>query len=471
MSDFAPPIRAAKGIARPTRERLSTINKDGSRRFIHAATPRGRFTSLRGLTGVVLLAAYIALPWIRINGNPAVFFDIANRQFHILGLTLVTQDLWLAFFLITGTAFGLFFVTAIVGRAWCGWACPQTVFLDIARRIERWCEGDAPQRRALDRGPMTFSQTIRRALKNVLYAAFALLLAHVFMSYFVSLPGLYAMVRQSPAEHWSVFLFVFAMAAALLFDLAWFREQFCIIMCPYGRLQSALIDDHTITVGYDPIRGDPRGKKGTPGAGDCVDCLRCVQVCPTGIDIRQGPSQLECIACAACIDACNTVMRKVGRTRGLIRYDSANAFSGKETRLIRPRIILYLVLMLAGATVMSFSMSSFKSTTTSITRMPGAPYFIEDSEVRNQFLVRIINKRNASETFRVQVSGAPTGFKSSGAGDDVKIAALDEQIRPLVVTVPRNEFHTPLLLKVRIVSTDGNFTDEKSLPFLGPSTP
>ena len=362
-------------ISAPSLESAATINPDGSRRFIHPAATRGRFNTLRIVTGVLLLAVYAALPWIPINGHPAVFLDVANRRFHLLGLTLVTQDLWLGFFLITGAGFGLFYLTALLGRVWCGWACPQTVFLDVSRRIERLIEGDAQKRRQLDQSPWTGMKTIQRGFKQVVYVLFALILAHVFISYFLSLPQLWKMMRNSPSQHWSAFLFVFAMAAALWFDFAWFREQFCIVLCPYGRLQSVLMDNHTITVGYDAGRGEPRGKKGTPGAGDCVDCIRCVQVCPTGIDIRQG-SQIECIACAACIDACGEVMAKLQRPLGLIRYDSANGFSGGKTRFIRPRTIVYTILLAVGATAAAFSASTFRTATVSVLRMQGAPYYL-----------------------------------------------------------------------------------------------
>ena len=454
----------------PTLESLATIRDDGSRKFIHPASVRGRFTTWRTIASILLMAVYVGLPWIPINGNPALFFDIASRQFHLFGITILTQDLWLGFFLITGAGFALFYVTALLGRVWCGWACPQTVFLDLIRRVERWIEGDAPERKLLDASPWTLGKTIKRAVKQAFLAGFALLLAHVFMSYFVSLPGLYKMVHQAPAANWGVFLFVFLMSAALWFDFAWFREQFCIVLCPYGRLQSALIDNDTINVGYDTKRGEPRGKKGTPGAGDCVDCLRCVHVCPTGIDIRQG-LQMECIGCTACIDACDDVMTKIGRPRGLIRYDSLNGFAGGETRLLRPRMILYTILMLIGATVMSYSLSTFRPATVSLLRMTGAPFFIDAGDIRNQYLLRILSKRTTPDKFRVEAVNAPPGLQISGVEDGIPVEPLGEQMRPLIMTVPTEKFHGEFHVNLRIQSEDGKIVIEKSVPFLGPAVP
>ncbi len=454
---------------RPSLESVATINEDGSRRFIHTASVSGRFAKWRSLFAIALTAIYVALPWIQINGNPAVFLDVAHRQFHYFGLTFVGQDVWIAFFVLSGLGFCLFYLTALLGRVWCGWACPQTVFLDFARRIERWCEGDAPARRKLDRAPGSFSKTVRRGAKHVLYAFFSLLLAHVLLSYFVSLPRLYAMMTHAPGENWSAFAFVFLIAGALWFDLAWFREQFCIVLCPYGRLQSALIDNDSLVVGYDTNRGEPRGRKGTAGAGDCVDCLRCVQVCPTGIDIRQG-LQMECIGCTACIDACDDVMTKIKRPRGLIRYDSRHGFDSKATRWLRPRILLYTGLALLGAAALTYATSTLKSASVGLTRVTGIPYIVEGGVVRNQFLVRVLNKRNAPATFQIAIADGPPSLHWSGAEGGITVAPLGEESRTLVLTMPRSDLKAELPLRFRIVGDNGT-TIEKPATFLGPMAP
>ncbi len=435
--------------------------------MIHPATARGRFTRWRTLTGIVLLAVYAGLPWIQMNGNPAVFMDLVHRQFHYFGLTFVVQDLWLAFFLFTGVGFTLFYVTALLGRVWCGWACPQTVFLDVARRLERWIEGDAASRRRLDAIPWTFGKTIRRSVKHGTYAVFALTLAHVFLSYFVSLPRLYAMMREAPGANWQSFIFVFAIAAALWFNFAWFREQFCIVLCPYGRLQSALIDNHTLVIGYDSKRGEPRGHKHTEGAGDCVDCLRCVQVCPVGIDIRQG-LQMECIGCAACVDACDAVMDKLERPRGLVRYDSMNGLAGKATRWIRPRIILYTGLLLLGAAALTAGLSTLRPISVLLDRIPGVPYVTTNDVVRNQFILRVLNKRNEPSTYRVEFNGGPQSISASGTEMAVTISPLGETMRPLVFSLPRADFSGKFPINVRLVSPEGRTVVEKTLPFVGP---
>jgi cytochrome c oxidase accessory protein FixG len=454
----------------PSRESVTTINPDGSRRFIHAAAVTGFFTRWRTVVNVVLMAIYVALPWITVNGHPAVFLDVAHRQFHFFGLTFVTQDLWLGFFLVSGLAFSLFYVAALFGRVWCGWGCPQTVFLDFARRIERWCEGDAATRMRLENAVLTGAQTMRRLAKYALYGLFSTTLAHVFLSYFVSLPRLYAMITHAPSENWPSFLLVALMTAALWFNFAWFREQFCIILCPYGRLQGALIDKHTMVIGYDERRGEPRGKKGTPGSGDCIDCKRCVAVCPTGIDIRQG-QQIECIGCAACIDACDAIMEKIGRPRGLVRYDSLEGLAGRRTRWVRPRTLLYTAMLALGATAMLLGLGTLRPATVSLLRMQGAPYFLDGESLRNQFLLRVLNKRNRPETYRVEFVQAPHALRAAGLDAPLTVPALGEQIRPIALSLPRADFRDELPLRVRILDSGGQVVGEKKITFLGPFTP
>ena len=455
--------------SRPSLESVTTINDDGSRRFIHPATARGRFSHWRTIFAVALTAIYVALPWIKINGNPALFLDVANRQFHYFGLTFLGQDIWIGFFVLSGLGFCLFYVTALLGRVWCGWACPQTVFLDIARRIDGWCEGDATARRRLDRAPWTVGKTVRRFAKHGLYGLFSFLLTHVLLSYFVSLPRLYAMMTHAPGENWGAFVFVFLLTAALWFDLAWFREQFCIVLCPYGRLQSALIDSDSLVVGYDTKRGEPRGRKGTEGAGDCVDCLRCVQVCPTGIDIRQG-LQMECIGCTACIDACDTVMTKIKRPTGLIRYDSRRGFEGKPTRWLRPRTLLYTGLALLGAIALTAATSTLKPVAVNLTRVTGIPYVVEGGVVRNQFLVRLQNKRNATVTFRLEIIDGPASLHWTGSEGGVTVTPLGEEMRTIVLTLPRSDLKAELPLRFRVISSDGTIVDKPGT-FLGPIMP
>jgi cytochrome c oxidase accessory protein FixG len=452
----------------PNRDSVSTIRDDGSRAFLYPSDTHGRFTQARRWSAIALIVFYLSLPWIKINGYPAVFLDVAERHFHLFGFAFAAQDLWLIFFLITGLGFSLFFVTAMLGRIWCGWACPHTVFLDhVYRRIERWIDGDAVNRRALAAAPMTASKFFKRVLKHTLYILVSAVITHLFLAYFVSLPAVWAMVRAAPAEHWSTFAFVAIYTGGLYFNFAWFREQLCIVICPYGRIQSALIDDHSLVIGYDVKRGEPRGKLGTPDAGDCVSCNRCVQVCPTGIDIRQG-LQMECVGCTACIDACDDVMTRIKRPTGLIRYDSQAAFSGERTRWFRPRTALYGVLLLAGASVALWAISTIRPANLGVTRITGAPYIVSDDFVRNQFLVRVVNKRNEPTRFIVSVNHAPAGLRQSGLTTAVEIPALGETVQPLVLQLPRLSYVGPFVFEIKVIDEADSFHLEREVEFLGP---
>ncbi len=458
-------------MVNPNLDSVTTIRPDGSHRILHPSDAKGRFNTWRRAVFAILILIYVLLPWIPVRGAPAVFFNAAERKVHLFGHTLVFQDLWLGFFLITGLGFGLFYITALFGRVWCGWACPQTVWLEgVYRRIERWIEGDGPKRERLAAAPNTADKIFKRVLKHGLFILVSLFIAHVFISYFISLPRLYSMMRTSPLENWTAFLWVFTMSGIFYFNFAWFREQLCIVICPYGRLQSALIDDNSLVIGYDTARGEPRGKPGTAGAGDCVDCFRCVQVCPTGIDIRQG-LQMECIGCSACIDACDDVMTKLKRPRGLIRYDSQNGLTGGKTKFLRPRTLVYTVMLLAGITVFSFALSSLEPFTATVHRMQGSPYYRQDGLVRNQFQMRLTNKSAEPASLTIEVSGGDHALTWNRGDGMLQLEGMEERVLPLFVSMSAAEFAGAFPLTIIFENPDNGHRVEKTVPFLGPDQP
>jgi cytochrome c oxidase accessory protein FixG len=452
----------------PTRESVTTINTDGSHRALHPADVRGVFTRWRRIAATALIGFYALLPWIPIGGHPAVYLDVRNLQFHFFGLTFAAQDLWLAFFLISGLGFGLFYATALLGRVWCGWACPQTIFLEhVYRRIERFLEGDAQKQRRLDREPWDLNKLLRRGTKHVIFVFVSLAITHLFLAYFISIPDVWQLMTHAPGQNWGLFVFVVIATTVLYLNFSWFREQLCIVICPYGRLQSALIDDNSMVIGYDEGRGEPRGRVGAEGTGDCIACNRCVQVCPTGIDIRQG-LQMECIGCANCVDACDEIMDKVKRPRGLVRYDSFNGLSGGKTKIIRPRIVLYTVLLLIGFTVMIFSFSRLKPVLASAFRMQGAPYFVDDQSIRNQYLVRIVNKRSQPMRFTVVSGSEVAGLNFSGFQVPVEVSPNSEAVRPLIATISRSEYTGPFQIVLQVIGESGEVSIERPVEFLGP---
>ncbi|MEX0323467.1 MAG: cytochrome c oxidase accessory protein CcoG [Puniceicoccaceae bacterium] len=457
-------------VKSPTLDSVTSINEDGSRFIIHPADVSGRLMRLRRLTAVFLILIYVALPWIPINGYPAIFLDVINRRFHLFGVTLAAHDMWLLFFFVSGLAFALFFVTAFLGRVWCGWACPQTIFLEhVFRRIERWLEGDANARRKLDDAPITKKKIFLRVFKYGIYLFLSALIAHMFLAYFISIPQLWEWITTSPLEHWKPFLFMVASTLGLFLNFAFFREQLCIVICPYGRFQSALIDDDTLNVAYDYERGNPPGHVKDENAGDCIGCRRCIQVCPTGIDIRQG-LQLECIGCAACIDACDEIMDKVERPRGLIRYASDRNLEGHKTRFLRPRTYLYTALLILGASVALTAFASVEKAVALVTRMPGAPFYITDTHVRNQYQVRLVNKGNENLTFTIaaQANGLTVPIETSGFQLGTELEPMAEENGTFIVQVPRDLFEGTFTLDLLIEAQPGDITLVRDVEFLGP---
>jgi cytochrome c oxidase accessory protein FixG len=306
-------------------------------------------------------------------------------------------------------------------------------------------------------GPMTADKVTRAAVTHGLFVVAAALVAHVFLAYFVSLPGLYQLVRTGPRAHPEAFAWMLGTTALFYVNFGVFREQFCVVVCPYGRLQSVLLDDDSLVVGYDERRGEPRSKGRTrlPGKGDCVECQRCVAVCPTGIDIRDG-LQLDCIACTACMDACDEVMTKLGRERGLIRYDSLRGLRGEPRRVLRPRVFLYAVLLVVGVAASGLALRKREVFEANILRLPGAPYTREDGALRNGFELHLVNKESTVATFEITAPEG-TGLAFVVPTPRIEIEPLGSRRVPVFVTMPEGEFSAdqPFSLRVRVRAVSG----------------
>ena len=461
-----------KVVRRPDVDTLFSINPDGSRNVIHPADVKGRFQRWKHLLWIVLIGVYLAVPWIKIGEHPALLIDVEARHFYLLGHTFNAQDFWYAFFFVTGLGFTLFVVAALFGRMWCGYACPQTVFLEgVFRRIERLIEGNAQNRAKMDKAPVK-AKFWRRGLKMVVFFLIAAVISHSFLGYFMPVEVLLEAVTSSPGRHPAAFVFVLVATLILFVNFTWFREQLCIVICPYGRLQGALYDSDTILVGYDQNRGEPRGPAAKEDNGDCVDCYRCVAVCPTGIDIRNG-TQLECVGCANCIDACDEVMDKLGRDRGLVRYDSQRGFDTGKRRFVRGRVFLYTALMLLGLTMFTLALTRRRPFEARLVRPSGRPYVVETEGVHNTFNLQLINKQPDRRTFTIERVG-PEGARIVIARSTVELDSLESQRVPVHFYVPVDDFKAGLRAEVLVKCIDPNDPDATleriaTKPLLGPS--
>jgi cytochrome c oxidase accessory protein FixG len=426
----------------------------------------GRYRRLRWAANGVLIAILFAIPWVRIGGEPLVWLDVPGRKFHVLGLVIFPQELFFLWLILLGLALGLFFFTALAGRLWCGWACPQTVFTDVfaavARRIEGW-RGNNPPRHV---APW------RRALTYVVFAALSLLVGVHVVGYFHPIDDLLSrtVAGDPPATAAG---FVLVVSALAFFDFVVLRQTFCKFLCPYARFQSVLFDKDTLVIGYDARRGEPRGKRGTT-SGDCVDCGLCVAVCPSEIDIREG-MQMECIACTQCIDACDGVMARLDRPRGLIDYRSWVSLEGlREARLIRPRVIVYALLLLAVgagfATTLARRVPMELQVTRNRERMFGA---VADGRISNAYTLYLTNRAPEPHRFEI-VLEAPESFELLAGANPIEVGATRHlETRVFVVADPSSAAlgprPTPIRFRLRRVSDDGERELVRASTFVAPS--
>ena len=370
----------------------------------------GIFATLRTLGVLGLLGLYYIVPWLRWEGHQAVLFDLPARKFYIFNLTFWPQDFFYLAALLIIAALALFFFTALAGRLWCGYACPQTVWTEVFLRMERWIEGDRNKQMKLAKEPWTARKIMIKSSKQVLWITFSAWTGFTFVGYFTPILELGQSLLSLSLGPWETFWIIFY-SFATYGNAGFLREQVCIYMCPYARFQSAMFDKDTLIISYDQNRGEPRGSRKrktdpqTLGLGDCIDCTLCIQVCPTGIDIRNG-LQYQCIGCAACVDVCDQVMEKMGYAKGLVRYTTQNALESKQTHIVRPRMFVY-GLLIAGITIALFY-SMF-------TRMPLELNIIRDRNalyretpeglVENVYTLKIINMDARTHTYRLSVSG------------------------------------------------------------------
>jgi cytochrome c oxidase accessory protein FixG len=454
----------------PPEDVLSTLNPDGSRRWLRPRLSPGRFLAARRFLGWALVALFVTLPFLTIAGRPALLIDVLHWRVAFFGKLFLPSDTILLAVFLVGTIVTIFLLSAVLGRVWCGWGCPQMVYLEfIFRPIERFFDGK-PKRGGSLAGDMS---AFRVFAKYVVFALVSVALANVFLSYFVGISSLRTWMLESPGQHPTAFFVMGLTAALVFFDFAWFREQTCIVACPYGRLQSVLLDRDSLVVSYDAARGEPRGPVRSAtlavqgeSRGDCVDCGLCVETCPTGIDIRGG-LRMECIACAQCIDACDGVMDKLKRPRGLIGYSTqARRESGKR-RLLRPRVFIYgTVLAVVVALLVGMGAKAAPSDVI-LLRGLGLPFTVlPNGDVVNPARIKLSNRENAERVYTLEVASGPARLLLDD--EPLKVAPDGTVVRAFLIQVPAAAFRNGQL-EVTLRVRDGHAFDKQvGYRLLGP---
>lgn len=456
-------------------DRLATTTETGKRVYLYPADVRGKFRKLRNFVYDALIILFLALPWIKVNGSPLLLLDIVHRQFSIFGLHFWADEAPMLVFVFGGIFLGIAFITAVFGRLWCGWACPQTVFIDrVYRRIEGWIEGSAAERRRLDSAPLSLEKIIKKLLKYLSFLAVSLIIANSFLAYFVGIDAVQTMITQSPFEHPSAFILVVIATLITLFDFGWFREQFCVIACPYGRLQSVMIDGKSLIVAYNEKRGEPRKKDrhDDQATGDCINCYRCVQVCPTGIDIRRG-LQMECIMCTGCIDACDEVMTKLNKPTGLISYTTEEVLQGKKRHWFKPRLLVYTVLIALFISGLTYTISTRKPLRVYATRGRSAYQVTQQHTVINHFKLHVYNYQFVSGHLSVRLKENNPNIKFIMPSPDLNLPSGKTKTFDIFVEVPYTYFEKgkaqlPIIVTSDFEQKKNTYSIENSLSLVGP---
>ena len=457
------------------RDSVGTMDTTGKRKWVYPRKPKGKYTNYRLLVSILLLIIYFSIPFIKIKGNPVFLINIIERQFYILGQPFYPQDFFiLALGAITSLVFIILFTVAF-GRIFCGWICPQTIFLEmIFRKIEYAIEGDRNKQIRLDNQAWDSEKIWKRSLKWFSFMLISLIITHIMFMYIVGYVEVFNIMQQGPFEKPTNFLVMVLFTAAFYFVFAWFREQVCTMVCPYGRLQGVLIDKETINVFYDYKRGENRSKwkKGedrrAAGKGDCIDCKQCVVVCPTGIDIRDG-LQMECVNCTACIDACDEVMVKVGLPTGLIRYASEREIEEQAKFKFTTRMKAYTVVLAILTGFLGFLLYNRGEMEAKFLKQPGSSFFIRDGKITNTYNYTFLNKSNETKTVIIKIIEPKNGEITSSAANRI-ILKRDAIIKGTVnVSFPESQIKlSKQNLTLGVYDMNGELLDSYTTYFEGP---
>ncbi len=478
MNDLAPLPKDQEEF----RDHIATVDERGKRIWIYPKKPKGYYYNVRSIVSWVLLALLFGLPFIKLNGDPILLFNILERRFIIFGINFMPQDFYL--FAIAMLILMIFIVlfTVVFGRLFCGWVCPQTIFMEMVfRKIEYLIEGDANAQKRLNKESWTIDKIIKKTSKQAIFFGISVLIANTFLAYIISMDEVIRIITEPISEHWVGFIAMIIFSFVFYFVFSYMREQVCIAICPYGRLQSVMLDKDSVVVAYDFVRGEPRGKikkkrkKGNEGEpevqlnqniGDCVDCNLCVQVCPTGIDIRNG-TQLECVNCTACMDACDEVMVKVGRDKKLIRYDSLKGIEEGRKKLWTPRVMAYSG-VLSALIILEIVLFALRTDVdTLLLRTPGLLFQeVNETTVSNLYNYKVTNK--TTEVYNIEFRLETDYGVIKLVGDAPTVKKNDTAKGGLFIEMPKDKLKSGKNKIIVGVYSNGKLIDKVKTSFLGP---
>ncbi len=460
------------------RDHLATVNEKGGRNWIYPKKPTGRYYTARNIVAFLLLVFFFSGPFIEINGQPLLMINILDREFVIFGVRFWPQDLHLLVFGMLTFIIAVVLFTVVFGRLFCGWACPQTIFMEMVfRRIEYWIEGDASDQIRLKKAPWNAEKILKKTSKHAIFYGMAFLISNLFLAYVIGKDDWFKLITDPPSQHLAGLSAMIVFSGVFYGVFAFMREQVCHFVCPYGRMQSVMLDNNSINVMYDYVRGENRARVGdrkkietgkatladlgfdeNASFGDCIDCYQCVKVCPMGIDIRNG-TQLECVHCTACIDACDHIMDKIDKPRGLIRYSSENAIRKKERKVINPRVIGYSSVLLVLLTTFIVLMSLRTDLESTILREPGTLYQeLPGNRFSNIYDIKVINKTFDTVDYNLALISPPGEIVSLGMITGIESQSIAEgrfmvQLSDSVLTGLQTELTFQVTSNNKIIET------------------